>query len=132
MEGIHMSYYELTPAYGRDYKSAAEAKAAWNAGKDFTGDYSMGFQLVNKPQVDIGSTVLLRYKRNTQVASVKVTNHDLTPEPVKASGKKPPSVGTMQRWMMDGVAKATDGCEVEPDGECRHGKKSWLLEMGLV
>lgn len=33
---------------------------------------------------------------------------------------------------MDGVAKATDGCRVEPDGECTHGKKSWLLVMGLI
>ena len=25
----------VTPAYGRDYKSAVAAKAAWNSGKDF-------------------------------------------------------------------------------------------------
>ncbi len=28
-------YVEVTPAYGRDYKSAKAAKADWQAGKDF-------------------------------------------------------------------------------------------------
>ncbi len=45
---------------------------------------------------------------------------------------KPPSIKTMTKWMMSGVAKATDGCKVEPDGTCEHGKPSWLLKFGLV
>lgn len=43
----------LTPAYGRDYKSAKEAKAAYNAGDDFvlnSFDGSSGY--INKEQVD--------------------------------------------------------------------------------
>ena len=35
-------------------------------------------------------------------------------------GKRPP-LATMERWMDDGVARATDGCRVEPDGTCPHG-----------
>lgn len=123
---------ELTPAYGRDYKTAKEAIAAFNAGKDFLGDFSTGFKPINKPQIPIGSSVMIRYKANTQVAIAKVKDHDLTPEPIGAKDKKPPSIATMQRWMNDGVAKATDGCDVEPDGHCEHGKPSWLLEMGLI
>lgn len=46
--------------------------------------------------------------------------------------KKQPSIKTMEKWMMDGVAKATDGCRVEPDGTCPHGKKSWLMELGYI
>ncbi|KKL23058.1 hypothetical protein LCGC14_2429200 [marine sediment metagenome] len=46
--------------------------------------------------------------------------------------RKPPSVRTMERWMSDGIAKATDGCSVEPDGQCPHGKDSWLLELGYI
>ena len=127
-----MAYYELTPAYGRDdYKTGKEVKAAFDAGKDFEGDYQLGFSLVNKPQIPIGSTVLLRYKRNTQVTSVKVTSHELKPETV-TSTPKAPSVATMQRWMNDGIAKATDGCEVEPDGRCQHGKPSWLIVAGVI
>ena len=121
-------FYELTS--NRDYKSKAEVVAAFNAGKDFQGDYQLGFQTINKPQIAIGSTVLLRYKHNTQVTSVKVTSHALVAEP-KAAPKRP-SISTMQHWMMDGVAKATDGCEVEPDGTCEHGNPSWLIAEGLI
>lgn len=45
---------------------------------------------------------------------------------------KRPSIRTLEKWMMRGVAKATDGCEVEPDGECPHGCKSWLIVMGYI
>ncbi len=45
---------------------------------------------------------------------------------------KPPSVQTMEKWMSNGIAKATDGCSVEPDGICEHNKRSWLLELGLI
>lgn len=65
-------YIELSPAYGRDYTSAKEVKAAFDAHKDFKGDYSMGFRLVNKPQIPVGATVLLRYKGNRSVVSHKV------------------------------------------------------------
>ena len=45
---------------------------------------------------------------------------------------KTPSVQTLTRWMMDGVAEATDGCQVEPDGECPHGCPSWLIKLGYI
>ena len=31
-----------------------------------------------------------------------------------------------------GLAEATDGCVIEPDGVCEHGHPSWLLELGLI
>lgn len=65
-------YYELTPAYGRDYKKRDDVVTAFNEGKDFNGDYQLGFQLVNKEQIPTGSTVNLRYKQNRSVAVVKV------------------------------------------------------------
>lgn len=34
--------------------------------------------------------------------------------------------------MDTGRAKATDGCVVEPDGRCEHGKPSWLLVVGVI
>ena len=45
---------------------------------------------------------------------------------------KPPSLGTMNRWSMDGVAKAVDGSRVEPDGFASSGAPSWLLVMGVI
>lgn len=44
----------------------------------------------------------------------------------------PPSITTMEKWMNTGIAKATDGCKVEPDGTCPHGHQSWLLVKGLI
>ena len=45
---------------------------------------------------------------------------------------KAPTIKTMERWMLDGMAKATDGCKVEPDGTCPHGKPSWLIVLGYI
>ncbi len=45
---------------------------------------------------------------------------------------KKPSIATMEKWMDDGVARATDGCRVEPDGTCPHGHTSWIRLMGFI
>lgn len=50
----------------------------------------------------------------------------------KKPTKKEPSVKTLENWVCDSVAKATDGCKVEPDGTCPHGHVSWLLYLGLI
>lgn len=64
---------ELTPAYGRDYKSAAEVKAAFLANADFT--YATTGQSTNLADGHVwpGTSVLLRYKRLTMVTTLKVT-----------------------------------------------------------
>lgn len=67
-----MAYYELSPAYGRDYKTKADVTAAFEAGKDFNGDYQLGFSLVNKSDIPTGSSVNLRYGGLRKVAVVKV------------------------------------------------------------
>lgn len=128
-------YYELTPAYGRDYKTAAEVKRAWLEGQDFEGDYQLGFKPVNINDLPKPATVNLRYRGNTMLAVVKVAVGDkASPQPVasKPRTSKPPSIATMERWLANGVAKALDGCRVEPDGHCEHGKPSWLLQMGII
>ena len=43
-----------------------------------------------------------------------------------------PDLDTLTYWLWDGVAEATDGCLVEPDGTCPHGHRSWLRELGLI
>ncbi len=43
-----------------------------------------------------------------------------------------PDIETLETWLIDGVYEATDGCWVEPDGICPHGKESWLLAAGLI
>lgn len=43
-----------------------------------------------------------------------------------------PDIETLEEWENEGMAEATDGCIVEPDGTCEHGKQSWLIIMGLI
>ena len=43
-----------------------------------------------------------------------------------------PSMNTMEKWVSDGVAKAIDGCRVEPDGICEHGFPSFLLALDWI
>ena len=70
MSGIPQ-WSEFTPAYGRDYTSAAAAKADFIAGLDFrlasTGQYA------SLRDCDLGSTVYLRYARLTKLTPVKIT-----------------------------------------------------------
>lgn len=61
----------VTPAYGRDYTSAVEAKAAWNSGKDFIiRDITSRWdgKPINKQDADgAGIKVLLRYNKLKKV-----------------------------------------------------------------
>lgn len=43
-----------------------------------------------------------------------------------------PSMAELEYWIFDGVAEATDGCQVEPDGTCEHSHQSWLMVLGLL
>lgn len=68
-----MAYYELTPAYGRDYKTKQEVIAAFENGKDFEGDYQLGFKPVNIDDIrPLGGTVNLRYSNTRKVAVYRI------------------------------------------------------------
>ena len=43
-----------------------------------------------------------------------------------------PDFETLEEWLMDSGCEATDGCWVEHDGHCPHGKPSWFLKLGLI
>lgn len=43
-----------------------------------------------------------------------------------------PSLEELEQFVMDSVCDATDGCSVEPDGECEHGHVSWLVYLRLI
>lgn len=43
-----------------------------------------------------------------------------------------PGLDGLARMMTDGVALATDGCTVEPDGKCEHGHVSWLVYLEMI
>lgn len=44
-----------------------------------------------------------------------------------------PTNEQLKEWaLFDGNAEATDGCVVEPDGQCPHGRPSWLKVFKLI
>lgn len=61
----------LYPAYGRNYKTAKEVKAAWTSGKDFLiADIMHKYygKPVNEEQVrDPNLTIIIRYKGNEKL-----------------------------------------------------------------
>ena len=66
-------YVTLTPAYGRDYKSAKSVKDDWNAGKDFIiADMSSRWDSKPANKQDMaGQSVLLRYAKLAKLVVVK-------------------------------------------------------------
>lgn len=67
------SFSELLPAFGRDYKSAKDAKADFLAGKDWQlASVFAGGRYCSVRDFSAGTTVLLRYARHTKVCAVKV------------------------------------------------------------
>ena len=72
---ITMNYLSLTPAYGRDYKSAREVTQAFLDGKDFeiaSMFGSFGGRYCSVRDFAQGVTVSIRYNRLTRVVNVKV------------------------------------------------------------
>ncbi len=64
----------LTPAYGRDYKSRAEALEAWNSGKDFSINSPQGStycSVRDTADCPVGHKLQIRWKRLTMVAVIK-------------------------------------------------------------
>jgi len=78
-----MTYFELTPAYGADYRTSKEVKQAWAEGKDFQGDYQLQFKTININDIPKPCTVLLRYFKERSVATVEV-KADATAKPSRA------------------------------------------------
>lgn len=70
-----MGRMTVTPAYGRDYKTAKAAREDWAAGKDFlVSDITSRYdgKPINKPQADeAGLTVTLRFCNLTKTCAVK-------------------------------------------------------------
>ena len=71
-----MSQYDLytsrtlTPAYGRDYKSAAAVKKDFEANKDFVC-HQEG-QYINRKQIAPGVEIGLRYAKQTRITYIIV------------------------------------------------------------
>lgn len=70
-----MYVHTLIPAYGRDYQTAEEVQAAWNAGKDFQitsmGPHFSQYVNINDfkdPVVRLN----IRYRRQTRIHVIEI------------------------------------------------------------
>ena len=45
---------------------------------------------------------------------------------------KPPTMKTLEKYSLDGVAKSVTGKRCEPDGYGPDGSPSWLLVLGMI
>lgn len=70
------NYAEVSPAYGRDYKSARAATADFKAGKDFIYHGAAGSTYTSIRDAAVGEVVLLRYDNQRKVTSYRVTAAD--------------------------------------------------------
>jgi hypothetical protein len=64
------NFSELTPAYGRNFKTKAEAVASWEAGQDWM--YASTGQYTSMRDQAPGTTVMLRYKSLRAVTTYKL------------------------------------------------------------
>jgi hypothetical protein len=70
---ITQNYIVIGPAYGRDYSSAAKAKADFLAGKDFSMlSIDQGGAYCSRSDFAPGTVVNLRYKKLMSATCVKV------------------------------------------------------------
>ena len=65
-----MTWIVCSPAYGRDYKSAAKALEDWKAGKDFTHEPSG--RMISVRDCKPGDSVELRYCQLRKLTVIKI------------------------------------------------------------
>lgn len=73
-----------------------------------------------------------RYGGNTKDKNMQISLSDFRAEHGINSGTD--MVDALAEWSSDSVVPAlcSEGCEVEPDGECQHGCPSILVRMGVI
>lgn len=61
-----MTHFVVSPAFGRDYRSASEARKAWQDGQDFIHEsrlHTGGGTYINRDDVPAGSTIEIRFQK---------------------------------------------------------------------
>lgn len=113
---IEQSGDEDTQRMVREYDPSWEFVAELLKIHDRVSSYRVGVISAEEPRGNLGSRV-----ETSQQGG-----------PPTVSSLEPPDPETLMAWEAEGFCEATDGCVVEPDGECPHGHQSWLLELGLI
>ena len=66
-----MEYISAVPAYGRDYKSQKEVRAAWNEGHDFLIQDMRHSGYINKDDKPAHVVLNIRFKKLQNICVIK-------------------------------------------------------------
>ena len=72
-----------------------------------------------------------RLKEGGNLAAWRASRLQLKP-PYPVTAKRVPTIATLNKWSVQGRARALDGAWVEPDGYSPTGAPSWLIALGLI
>jgi hypothetical protein len=127
-------WFELEPAYGRDYKTKKEVTDAFLAGKDFSGDYQLGFKPVNIQDIPKPCTVQLRYARKEKFAVLKVSAGTARQNPGGRDpfGGRKATLAGAEKWIHAGdrVTVADRFGKLRTGRAVMLGPAGWVLNMG--
>ena len=113
---LEQSRDEDTQRMVREYNPSWEFVAALLKSQERISSYRVGVIAAEKPRENL--------RNRTETSELG--------GPPAVESVEPPGIETLKEWEAEGGCEATDGCVVEPDGECPHGHQSWLLELGLI
>ena len=87
---------------------------------------------MNKSIYVFRSNRVIKIKDGIDLNILKESGYFIKHPDIIVCSSNPPSVATMEKWVENGIARAIDGCKVEPDGICAHNKPSWLIALNLI
>jgi hypothetical protein len=132
---------EVTPAAARLLSSEARNEALrWGRSLWFEEDVDWAIVAYEKPEWFGKSGIQSAAERTVkqwhkEYAAAKGLLREATtrlargwPRPTE----REPTQSAVEHMLYDSVAEATDGCQVESDGVCRHGHPSWPLALGMI
>jgi hypothetical protein len=95
-----------------------------------TGEVTYNFLKGDKVEIFFSekyqSKIFVAHNNEVKIASASNAHKWLT-------GFTPtPSMGTLERWSDNGIAKTVTGQKTEPDGYGSDGSPSWLLVLGMI
>jgi len=75
---------------------------------------------MNKSIYVFRSNRVIKIKDGINLNILKESGYFIKHPDIIVCSSNPPSVATMEKWVENGIARAIDGCKVEPDGICAH------------
>ena len=114
-------------------------RACFESEETFTVKVKKDVRLKSGDVIPTGEEVKITFTNYGRILEVESSSLGRTVKIPTTSGYRyfskfinPPSVGTMEKWVSDGIAKTVTGHRTEPDGFGPDGSPSWLLVIGVI